>query len=441
MKGNTMSKTALCIVMLFASCGVAGAQQYRVIWNFAGSVSGDGSAPQGGLALDSAGNLYGTTQYGGAFCPLALGCGTVFRLSPNSDGTWTETILYSFCANSIGIQCLDGKYPEAGLTFDSAGNIYGTTTNGGDQTCALNLDGCGTVFELSPPSQPNGSWTENVLYSFCSLPGNNACTDGNYPHGPVAFDALGNLYGTTLSGGTGHVFESGTVFELSPGANGWTETVLYNFCSLGQGRVCPDGAEPAAGVTFDKSGNLYGTTQLGGAMKDSGIGTVYKLSPWVNGWIESILYQFRYPNGGAPLARVTLDSAGSLYTTFSLFGKNGGGGVLRLSSSHGGTSGTVSFNGNNGLLPEAGVTLDSQYRVLYGTTLAGGENLGGGSGGTIFEVVPPAQIIVLYSFCSQTNCTDGQRPQAGLTSDHAGHLYGTTNAGGLSNNGVVFEIQ
>jgi uncharacterized repeat protein (TIGR03803 family) len=428
-----MNKTVACVVMLLMIYGFAYAQEYAVLWNFAGSVSGDGSYPQGGLAFDGAGNLYGTTQSGGAFCASSGGCGTVFRLSPNTDGSWTETVLYSFCADSIGIQCLDGKYPEAGLNLDSNGNIYGTTTNGGDESCIPSLDGCGTVFKLSPPSQPNGSWTENVLYSFCALPSDNSCTDGNYPHGSVTFDASGNLYGTTLSGGTGHVLEAGTAFELSPGDDGWAETVLYNFCSLGQGKLCPDGAQPGAGVTFDKSGNLYGTTQYGAVQ---GLGAVYELSPGLNGWIESLLYQFRYPSGGEPLAKVTLDSLGRLYTTFSLYGENGGGGVLRLSSARGGTSSTVSFNGNNGLLPEAGVTLDSQPRALYSTTTYGGEN----SGGTILEIVSPDLVGVLYDFCSQPNCADGKWPMGGLTGDHAGHLYGTTTAGGSSSNGVVFEI-
>ena len=437
-----MRNTTICMAMLIVCCCFGCAQEYKVLWDFGGSASGDGSYPQGGLALDSAGNLYGTTTNGGAFCPESQGCGTVFRLSPNPNGSWTETVLYSFCADRIGIQCLDGRSPEVGLTVDAVGNIYGTTMNGGDEACVIDGNGCGTVFELSPPSAPDGSWTEQVLYSFCAIPnGQNLCIDGDHPHGAVIFDALGNLYGTTQGGGTGRhepaplLPEPGTVFELSPGVSGWTHTVLYNFCSLGQGKFCLDGSVPAAGVTFDKSGNIYGTTELGGGAKIEGFGTVYRLSPGTSGWTESVLYQFRFPNAGTPLAKVTLDSAGSLYTTFSVSGQ-GVGGVLRLNSARGGTSKTVSFTPPNGATPSAGVTLDSQHRILYGTAVGGGQN----SGGTIFDVVLPGQVGVLYNFCSQPNCSDGKGPQAGLTGDHAGHLYGTTTAGGSSNNGVVFEI-
>ncbi len=158
--------------------------------------------------------------------------------------------------HNFGQNGTDGYYPAAGLIWDAAGNLYGTTLSGGRS---------GTVFELSPTT--GGGWTETVLYSFCSR---NGCTDGNTP-GTLVFDAAGNLYGTTAYGGT---YNDGTVFELSSAGGGaWTETVLYAFCSQ---NLCRDGSVPAAGLIFDAAGNLYGTTSGGQYFYG---GTVFELTP------------------------------------------------------------------------------------------------------------------------------------------------------------------
>src|SRR5271168_3708065 len=179
------------------SCGLALGQTYKVLWSFGGAPN-DGAVSKGSLISDSAGNLYGTTSAGGdSTAPVCFGgCGTIFELSPNGDGTWSEVVLYSFCANYSGFTCPDGASPEAGLVFDSKGNIYGTTSQGGIQ-CALNSAGCGAVFELSPPALPGGNWTESVLHTFCSNYNNSQCLDGNFPSSPLTIDASGNLYGTT----------------------------------------------------------------------------------------------------------------------------------------------------------------------------------------------------------------------------------------------------
>ena len=425
------NKVLLCAVVVVLGCGfVAGQTQYNLLWSF-GSPN-DGASPLSDLVLDGTGNLYGTTRLGGT-TPFCTFCGTVFKLSPNSDGTWTETILYNFCSlvgNSI---CLDGQWPEAGLIFDAKGNLFGTTSAGGTQPCPIG--GCGTVFELSPPSSSGGQWVETVLYTFCANQ-SNACPDGMEPSGRLVMDASGNLYGTTPMGGSGHSVDTGgggIVFELSQGAGGWTESVLYNFCTLGQNRVCPDGAGPQAGVTFDKTGNLYGTTKFGGGNQPTGSGTVFRLSPGQNGWTETVLKAGDGNLGINPLGTVSIDPFGNLYSTASAQGPKMEGTAFRLRPGGGGT--VFAFNGVNGAAPSAGVLIDTKHPALYGTTFQGGAGFG-----SVFKIVAPAEETVLYNFCSQPNCTDGSGPVASLIEDKAGNLYGTTKLGGANNQGVVFEI-
>jgi uncharacterized repeat protein (TIGR03803 family) len=415
--------TALLITITMLSCGFAVGQEYKVLYSF-DTRAGDGAQPVSDLVRDHAGNLYGTTKFGGSSTVCSSTCGTVFKLSPNADGTWIEEILYNFCSES---SCQDGALPEAGLVFDSKGNLYGTTSAGGTHSY-------GTVFQLSPPSSPSDSWTETVLYSFCSNYQENTCLDGAAPLSQLTFDMFGDLYGTTSSGGTGGTSggccEGGTVFKLSPSGGGWTETVIYNFCTAGG--ICADGVAPQAGVTFDKYGNLYGTTIAGGDYRSNG--TVYKLTPGQNGWTETVLQTSKQSLAAAPRGAVSIDQLGNLYSTFSARGQLGYGGLFRLGAHGGGTE--FSFNGSNGNMPAAGVLLDGKRSALYGTTEIGGVN----NAGTIFTVTAPAQASVLYSFCSQSNCSDGQGPLASLLEDSSGNLYGTTKLGGANNQGVVFEL-
>src|SRR5579862_1007875 len=158
-----MIRSALFLVFLALSWCTSSAQQYKILYSFAGYPN-DAGNPVGNLVRDRAGNLFGVAGFSGT-----LGYGTVFMLSPNSDGTWAESLIYNFCSDYVNGLCLDGAYPLAGLTFDSQGNLYGTTQGGGSQfSCGSGQNGCGTVFQLSPPSSPNTSWKETVLYNFCS---------------------------------------------------------------------------------------------------------------------------------------------------------------------------------------------------------------------------------------------------------------------------------
>src|SRR5664280_3872238 len=223
----------------------------KVLHNF--GIGRDGTDPLAGLIFDAAGNLYGTTEYGGTYYDSDLG--TVFELTPAAGGGWTEKVLHNFVIGR------DGTDPLAGLIFDAAGNLYGTTEYAGNY-------GAGTVFELTPTA--GGGWTEKVLHNFNG-------TDGEFPYSSLIFDGAGNLYGTTSAGGTYSSclsgYYCGTVFELTPAAGGgWTETVLHSF---GNGT---DGYSPSAGLIFDAAGNLYGTTPHGGTYEG---GTVFEVTPVV----------------------------------------------------------------------------------------------------------------------------------------------------------------
>lgn len=233
----------------------------------------DGNYPSANLVFDASGNLYGTTIQGGA-----NGAGTVFKLSPSA-GQWTESVLYSFCQLQ---SCEDGSSPYSSLVIDAAGTLYGTTYNGG--IYAQGGRG-GVVFELT--QQLGGTWTETVLHSF----GNGV--DGFGPQAGLVFDKSGNLYGTTTAGGMTSAICSegcGTVFELSPSSTAqWTEKVLYSFCSQVN---CADGGDPYGGVILDATGNLFGTTVGGGTANSDG--TVFELSPGADGqWVETVLYTFQ----------------------------------------------------------------------------------------------------------------------------------------------------
>ena len=310
----------------------------------------DGYNPYASVIFDTSGNLYSTTVYGG----VGLG-GAVFELTPKAGGGWTAKLLHSF-------NTTDGANPYASLTFDSAGNLYGTTHQGGTYYE-------GVVFELTPGA--GGIWTEKVLHNFGSS------GDGYYPFSGLVLDSAGNLYGTTPMGGL--CVNCGTVFELTLTAGGsWTESVLYSFSGTDL---------PLGGLSFDASGNLYGTTEYGGAY---GSGTVFELTPSAGGsWTETTLYDFK-------------------------------------------------DNGTDGLNPYASVIFDT-FGNLYSTTYEGG---GAHSYGTVFELKASSggnwTEKVLHSFNSSGG---GTYPYAGLILDAAGNLYGTTYEGGAYGYGTVFEIK
>jgi uncharacterized repeat protein (TIGR03803 family) len=411
-----MKILGMLLTLALLGCTAAISQaQLTTIYSFSGSPGG--ASPVDKLLFDRVGNLYGTTEWGGAY-----GWGSIFELSPNGDGTWAETTLYSFCATNNGHSCNDGSQPLAALIFDSAGNLYGTTSSGSDFYCGDNSEGCGTAFELSPPGMSGDAWTYSVIYYFCS---NNEphCPDGAEPSGKVTFDTSGNLYGTTPLGGENG---RGVVFELSQGLGGWTESVIYSFCSQGNPPACPDGSKPAAGVAFDKEGNLYGTTSAGGSPKYPGSGVVYKLTPGQSGWTEQILYAFlNGAKGGTLLGEVNFNSAGNIYSTAESGGADAQGVVFRLTPK--GLQ-EISFQHNvTGAAPTAGVLIDPRNGDVYGTTSGDDAYFG-----SVYRV-RGGKMTVLGEF------NVGDNPMGALVTD-GHHLYGTTKAGGDFNMGSVFEV-
>jgi uncharacterized repeat protein (TIGR03803 family) len=266
-------------VVFELSPGADGNWTEIVLYSFGNGT--DAGGPQTNLIFDTAGNLYGTTEYGGDY-----GVGTVFELSPSAGGVWTESVIHSF-----NLDGTDGTYPRAPLIVDSARNLYSTTTQGGAYDY-------GTVFELSP--MEGGTWTETILHSF-----NNNGTDGFQPFSSLALDAAGNLYGVTSLGGT---YDAGTVFAVLPSSGSWTETVLHSFNNIGAG-----GYEPQAAPVFDSAGNLYSTTSYGGAYND---GTVFELVPTGGGnWTGKVLWSFDGTNGAHSYTGLLVDSFGDLYGT------------------------------------------------------------------------------------------------------------------------------
>lgn len=401
------SRVFVAMAVLQVIPAMVRAQTETVLYSFCQeSGCADGAGPYGGVILDKAGNLYGTTTGG------TDNAGNVYEIHTDH----SESVLYSFCSQA---SCVDGTDPIAGVIMDSKGNIYGTTYSGG-------VFGYGVVFELS---QSGGSWTESVLHSF-AMNG----TDGNAPSGGLLIDAKGNLYGTTSSGGSQ---SGGIVFELSPSASGtWTETILYAFLS----NSSKDGQIPFSGVIPDKEGNLYGTTELGGAHGD---GTVFELVHSGSKWSEKVLYSFgaSLRDGVEPYSALTFDKSGNLYGTTFAGGQNLLYGTLFELVLSGTTwTETVlhSFNGqgnNGGCFPIGGMAIDTNGK-LYGTTSACGQN----TWGTVFELIPngsASKEIVLHQFGSGNG--DGEAP-TGTVVLGKNALYGTTGEGGTANAGTVFEI-
>ena len=365
-----------------SGAGIKGEWTDSVLYSFCSQSDGiDGADPASSLVLGPRGALYGTTTFGGS-----LGYGTVFKLTPPASGQtlWTETVLYNFQGGT------DGAYPSSDLIFGEDGALYGTASGGGTSNCGTY--GCGTVFKLTPPAGVQTQWTETVLYSFCPQIG---CSDGKGPLAGLIFDQQGALYGTTAGGGSS---TNGTVFQLTPPAAGqtlWTETVLYSFCLQTN---CTDGAQPYAGLIFDRQGALYGTTGLGGS---DGNGTVFKLTPPASGqtlWTETVLYRFlgsAGSDGSSPYAGVIFDNDGALYGTTYGGGSSscydGCGTLFKLTPAAGQTQWTESvlrtFAGGS----SDGATLRGGLIVgpdgaLYGTTYDGGSAANGGNGyGTVFR--------------------------------------------------------
>jgi uncharacterized repeat protein (TIGR03803 family) len=385
----------------------------QLLYSFAGGPS-DGAFPVSGLIADNAGNFYGATEYGGA-----NNLGAVYELAPNG----TETVLYNFAGGAS-----DGALPAASLIMDGAGNLYGTTVNGGDGDCADS--GCGTVFEVTPGGG------ETVLYSF------QGDADGVGPQANLFMDSAGNLYGTTYAGGSPNCEGGcGTVFELTPSGNSWTESVLYTFAGGA------DGAGPLAGLIEDNSGNLYGTTASGGPSIHcpGGCGTVFELSPSGGSWTENVIYFFKPPHhngdGAYPQSNLLLDSNGNLWGTTPEGGPKicggGCGAVFELTPSHGvkwDENQFIRFQGaRHGAFPSGGLISDGSG-TFYGVTAgAGGDNCG------VIYQLNGAKAKPLYSFTGEPS--DACQAYGALTMDKNGNLYGTSLYGGSANMGAIFKLK
>jgi uncharacterized repeat protein (TIGR03803 family) len=386
---TTKTKATLYATTILVALSLAQAQTFTMIHTFTGV---DGANPQSPLIADAAGNLYGTAFYEGK-----SGYGTVFKISPNH----TLTVLYSFAGPP------DAANPSGPLFLDESGSLYGTTVWGGSSNQ-------GAVFKLTSAGD------EAVLYSFAGYP-----SDGSNPEGGVIGDPHGNLYGTTDQGGAGAgcggcIYGCGILFELD--AKG-QETILHTFNGDG------DGAHPWAGVFRDSAGNLYGTTVDGGT---DGLGTIFKLD---TGGGYTLLHSFAGSDGAYPYGPVIRDRKGNLYGATYEGGTSEVGTVFKLNKS-GKLAVLHNFAGNtDGAYSPAGLVRDAAGN-LYGTTAQGGSS---SDFGTVFKVDASNRETILHCF---TAPRQGMLPEAGLLLDKAGNLYGTTYYGGRrsANAGTIFKL-
>jgi uncharacterized repeat protein (TIGR03803 family) len=351
----------------------------QTIYNFCTDCSLIGSTAFGPPVIDTAGNIYATSEGGGV-----NGQGAFFKLTPGSKGKlWNLTVLYSFCTKDNA--CHDGGQPIGDLTYqgaasgalyDGVSTLYGTNEFGG-------AHGAGVAFSLTPRF---GRWREHVLYPFCSQGGKN-CTDGRSGYS-AALDAAGNVIGIGRRGSP----DNGFIFKLTPNPGGrfWTQSTIYNFCSLAN---CADGAQPTATLALDASGNLYGMTYYGGNTNcgySGGCGVIYKIAPDNSETVLHALCSSANCADGAFGGYLLLDPSGTLR------GVTQGGG---------------------------------HYKNAQDTV---GE-------GTVFELAA-SDLSTLWTFCLSTGCPDGSNPVLGLTSDSSGNLFGVTGSGGAANLGTIFEL-
>jgi uncharacterized repeat protein (TIGR03803 family) len=413
----------------------------------------DGLDPTAPLVADSAGNLYGTTQYGGIFgtgC-YPYTCSTVFELK-RSGTTWTKSTIYFF-RGIDGAGGADGSYTISGLLIAN-GALYGTTYQGGEGTQCINSAGCGTVFRLTPPAPGQALWNETILYNF------SGALDGSTPCSSLIADASGALYGTFRGDNTrfakGNDF--GGVFKLTPpsaGKTAWTESVISTFDNGA------NGGQPVANLIADARGNLYGVVL--GNINQGEPSTIFKLTPrdqTRTTWTTTILHSFvsGAPEGSYPQGGVVMDAKGNLYTTTSNgAGKGcnfqvGCGTVFELSPpANGGISWKVTVlhtftGGPDGGTSEAGLAIDAAGN-LFGTTRYGGSTTTYSIGsGVIFEVTAAKKFSVLYEYegycCSSIygqHVYDGQFSYAAPLLWN-GSVFTTTTSGGLHDLGGVFEL-
>jgi len=388
---SRLSLAAAIVILLFPLSIPSFAINYKVLRTFNGAPV---DYPASGLIPDSAGNLYGVTS------------GAVYELSPVAGGYKYQTLALMTGGAA--------DFAGGNLALDKSGNLYGATWQGG-------ASGCGYVYEVSPGS--GGTWTLSVIYNF-------DCITGAHASYTLHMDAAGNIYGGAHDGGSG---DQGVAYELSPGASGWTYTVLHNFLNS-------EGNGPQTGLIFDSAGNLYGANETG----------VFKLAPNGDGtWTETAAYTFTYDDGSNPMGDLIFDAAGNLYGTNQGSGKYFSGTAFKLTpNGSGGWTSTVIhafnyMNTHDGYYPEGGLILDAQGN-LYGTASYGGT----AKYGIVFKLglvngVWAEQI--LHAFAGGT-VKDGAVPQNSLYLDGLGHIFGTTAAGGntgcsaAQGCGTIYEV-
>ena len=411
---RTVALMAVAIVLVVTASQRMEGQTFTTLHGFNGMP--DGANPVGGLTMDRAGNLYGTTQYGGAD-----GWGMVFKLV-QTGGAWIMHPLYSF--PSIYLQGgNDGAEPTAGVTIGPDGNLYGTNTLGSGHS------NYGTVFKLSPPASVCKStmcpWTETILYRFTGG------SDGGVPSGPVIFDSAGNLYGNTSYGGVtcGPGYSCGVVFKLTRSGSSWTESVLHAFFGS------PDGARPAGVLVFDRAGNLYGTTGGGGSRcAPDGCGTIFQLTPSGGGWTENVIHNFDYfDDGASPQGGVIFDNAGNLFGV-TAFAPTGDGTVFELTPSGGQWTYTLLYSltsEQSGIPGPLGPLAMDTAGNLYGMTFEGGDVFGAGpceyGCGTVFKLTPSAgawAYSLLYEFTGGTDGGPARRRDFGWQRQSLWHGFG-----------------
>jgi uncharacterized repeat protein (TIGR03803 family) len=392
MRKQNFFSAAIFLLALAVTIPSARAQTFRVLHEFNGQ--SDGALPQGALVRDAAGNLFGTTFTGGG------GQGTVFTI----DSRGRESIVLTFNA------FVSGASPASALIRDQAGNLYGTADGG--------PGGAGVVFKLTPQGE------QTLLHAFQGGLGRTA----RVPSGGPFMDKSGNIFGTTLFGGSGSCqFGCGSIYRLSPAGK---LNVLYKFTGGA------DGIQPFGPLVQDAAGNLYGVARSGGDLTcaefpGAGCGTVFKLS---KARVLTVLHTFHGGmDGASPQPGLLLDAAGNLLGAAGAGGNSGNGLIFKITSS-GQYTVLHRFTANEGKTPNGSLVADPAGN-LYGTAQTGGVE----GQGTVFRLTPAGQLKVLHAF---TGDLDGAFPLAGLIRDAAGHLYGTAVKNFLINqfNGNVFEI-
>jgi len=401
---------AIPIFLLLALLQPAQAQTFHVIYAFAGGETA--AHPIAGVTVDRAGNLYGSTAWGGG---SPTGSGTAYELKRSGSG-FVYQQLHSF-GNG-----LDGSFAWGGVTIGPDGSIYGTTSVGG-------LDGNGTVYNLRPPPTFCRSiscpWDETILYNFTRG------SDGGNPQAGVIFDPSGNIYGSNVNGGSDG---QGVVYKMTRSGGGWTYQVIYPFTG-GQ-----DGSNPG-NLLLESNGNLYGPAAAGGQPGCSGFGcgTIFQLSPSGSGWTEQTLYAFHDGSDGAdPQGGLITDSAGNLYGS-TCCGDGSGGTIFELNPDGGNWTFNLlyDYNNNSGLGPDGNLVHDAAGN-LYGASVINGLY----GEGVVFKLTPSNGGWIYTDLHDFTNGTDGAWPEGGLAMDSNGNIYGTTYLGGSPECqcGVVYEI-